>query len=197
MNRPARYMVNGITLYRIATAPVLLFLLWRHELHWFKWLLAASFFTDAIDGYLARKYKVTSIAGARLDSIGDDLTVLVAIIGMLVLKWEFVLREKIILLILCGLFVIQLVLALARYGKQSSFHTLLAKTAAVLQAAFLLLLFFLPQPLYILFYCMAVATALDLGEEIILVLLLPQWETDVRGLFWVVRRQRRQRAKKQ
>src|SRR6187402_3774220 len=98
MSRRSLYIVNGITIYRIATAPVLLFLLWRHELDWFKWLLAASFFTDAIDGYIARKYKVTSVAGARLDSIGDDLTVLVALIGMVVLKWEFVLREKVIFL---------------------------------------------------------------------------------------------------
>ena len=194
MSQQSRYIVNGITLYRIVTAPVLLFLLWRHEVQWFKWLLAISFFTDAIDGYIARKYKVTSVAGARLDSIGDDLTVLVAIIGMLALKWEFVLREKIILLVLCGLFVIQTVLALARYGRQSSFHILLAKIAAVLQGAFLLLLFFLPQPLYILFYVMAAVTALDLLEEIVLVLLLPSWEADVRGIYWI---RQRLRAKKQ
>jgi len=194
MSRPARYIVNGITLYRIVTAPLLLFLVWRHELQWFKWLLAASFFTDAIDGYMARKYKVTSIAGSRLDSLGDDLTVLAAIIGMLVLKWAFVLREKVILLILCGLFVLQLVLALVRYGKQSSFHTLLAKTAAVLQAAFLLLLFFLPEPLYILFYIMAAITALDLVEEIILVLFLPRWQANVKGVYWIWRQRH---AKKQ
>jgi len=187
MSKRSLYIVNGITLYRIATAPVLLLLLLRHEQDWFKWLLAASFFTDAIDGYIARKYKVTSIAGARLDSIGDDLTVLVAIIGMLALKWAFVLREKVILLMLCSLFIIQLVLALVRYGKQSSFHTLLAKIAAVLQGVFLLLLFFLPQPLYILFYIMAVVTALDLAEEIILVLLLPRWQANVKGLYWIWR----------
>lgn len=188
MGRRGIYIVNGITLYRIVTAPVLLLLLWRHELHWFKWLLAASFFTDAIDGYIARKYKVTSIAGARLDSIGDDLTVLVAIVGMLALKWEFVLHQKIILLILCGLFAIQTVMALIRYGKQSSFHTLLAKTAAVLQGAFLLLLFFLPHPLYLLFYIMTAITALDLLEEIVLVLLLPRWQANVKGIYWIWRR---------
>lgn len=188
MSKRAHYIVNGITLYRIVTAPVLLFLLWRHELDWFKWLLAASFFTDAIDGFIARRYKVTSIAGARLDSIGDDLTVLVAIIGMVVLKKEFVMQEIVIVSILGGLFVIQTVLALVRYGKQSSFHTLLAKTAAILQGLFLLLLFFLPQPSYLLFYLMAAVTALDLLEEIILVLLLPRWQANVKGLYWVLRK---------
>jgi cardiolipin synthase len=190
MNTRAHHIVNGITLYRIVTAPVLLFLLWRHELHWFKWLLAASFFTDAIDGFIARKYKVTSKAGARLDSLGDDLTVLVAIIGMVVLKKEFVRQEIVLILILGGLFIIQTVLALVRYGKQSSFHTLLAKAAAILQGIFLLLLFFLPQPLSILFYIMAAVTALDLVEEIILVLLLPRWQANVRGLYWVITKSR-------
>jgi len=187
MSKSGLYIVNAITVFRIAAAPVLLLLLWGHELQWFKWLLAISFFTDAIDGFIARKYKITSIVGARLDSIGDDLTVLAAIVGMLVLKWEFVLREKVILLILCGLFVIQTTLSLIRYGKQSSFHTLLAKAAAVLQAAFLLLLFFLSPPLYLLFYIMAGMTTLDLIEEIILVLLLPHWQADVKGICWIRR----------
>lgn len=191
MSRMSRHIVNGITIYRIATAPLLLFLLWRHEEGWFKWLLAASFFTDAVDGYLARKYKVTSIAGARLDSLGDDLTVLVAIIGMLVLKWDFVLRQKIFLLILCGLFLIQTSLALFRYGKQTSFHTLLAKIAAILQGLFLLSIFFLPAPLIILFYIMAGVTALDLLEEITLVLLLSSWQANVRGLYWLLKDQQR------
>jgi len=186
MNTRAHHIVNGITLYRIVTAPVLLFLLWRHEVYGFKWLLAASFFTDAIDGYIARKFKVTSIAGARLDSIGDDLTVLVAIIGIVMLKKEFVRQEIVFISILSGLFVVQTVLALARYGKQSSFHTLLAKTAAILQGIFLLLIFFLPAPSYILFYIMAAVTALDLVEEIILVLLLPRWKANIKGLYWVL-----------
>lgn len=189
MSRHATYIVNSITIYRIATAPVLLFLLWRQEVVWFRWLLAASFFTDAIDGYIARKYKVTSMAGARLDSIGDDLTVLVAIVGMVVLKWEFVLRERVILLILCGLFVIQLVLALVRYGKQSAFHTVLAKIAAVLQGLFLLSVFFLPEPSHILFYLMAGVTGLDIVEEIVLVMLLREWRSDVKGLYWLRRQQ--------
>jgi CDP-diacylglycerol--glycerol-3-phosphate 3-phosphatidyltransferase len=193
MSKACRYIVNGITLYRIATAPLLLVLLFRHELCWFKWMLAVSFFTDAVDGFIARRCNIASIGGARLDSLGDDLTVLVAIIGMLVLKWDFVLREKVILLVLGGLFITQTALALLRYGKQSSFHTLLAKAAAILQAAFLLLLFFLPRPLLILFYIMAIITALDLVEEIILVLSLPRWQTNVKGIWWIKRDEAQER----
>jgi CDP-diacylglycerol--glycerol-3-phosphate 3-phosphatidyltransferase len=63
MHRRSYYMVNAITLYRLIAAPFLLLLIINHNLEVFRWLLGLSFFTDAIDGYLARKYKVTSAFG--------------------------------------------------------------------------------------------------------------------------------------
>ncbi|MGE5106263.1 MAG: CDP-alcohol phosphatidyltransferase family protein, partial [Sphingobacteriales bacterium] len=62
----AYYAVNGITFYRIIAAPVLLVLLFAGQYILFTWLLGVSFFTDLIDGYLARKYKVSSVAGTKL-----------------------------------------------------------------------------------------------------------------------------------
>jgi cardiolipin synthase len=190
MYKRSYYIVNGITWYRIIAAPILLVLIFTKQFDIFKWLLALSFFTDLIDGYLARKYKVVSIIGARLDSIGDDLTVFVAIIGLFVFESEFVRKEFLILIILLLLFVIQTTFALVRYKKISSFHTYLAKLAAILQGLFFILIFLLPEPLYFLFYLAAVVTGIELLEEIILVALLPQWEANVKGLFWVLKRQK-------
>src|SRR5688572_7448036 len=81
-------------------APFLLLLLFTGNYDIFKWLLALSFFTDLIDGFLARKYKVTSILGARLDSIGDDLTVLVGIIGLFVTQLPFIKEQVIFFIVL-------------------------------------------------------------------------------------------------
>jgi CDP-diacylglycerol--glycerol-3-phosphate 3-phosphatidyltransferase len=39
-----------------------------------------------------------------------------------------------------------------------------------------------------LFYAAALVTTLDLIEEIILVWLLPKWEINVKGLYWVYKR---------
>jgi CDP-diacylglycerol--glycerol-3-phosphate 3-phosphatidyltransferase len=183
----AWYIINGITLYRIAAAPFLLILLFYGRIEIFKWLLALSFFTDLIDGFLARKYKVTSVMGTRLDSIGDDLTVLVAVIGLFVLKADFIKAQKLIFIGLLILFIIQAVYAFIRYGKMTGFHTWLAKTAALLQGVFLLLVFFTNKPSLILFYAAAIITMLQLIEEIILVNLLPQWQTNVKGLYRVLK----------
>ena len=180
------YLVNAITLYWALAAPLLLvFIFTGNEL--FKWFLAFSFFTDSIDGYLARKYKVASVAGSKLDSIADDLTIVVAVTGAFVLKPEFMNGQLALLISLFALFFSQVVMALVRYGKVSSFHTYLAKAAALLQGSFLILLFFLEEPPALLFYIAAVVTALDLAEEMILVLLLPRWQADVKGLYWVLK----------
>ncbi len=190
MIRRSYYIVNLITRYRIGAAPVLIFLIFTHQPDLFKWLLAVSFLTDAVDGYLARKYKVTSKFGARLDSIGDDLTIAAAIIGLFVLKPGFISSQKMLVMILLVLFVLQNIFAYTRYRKQTSFHTYIAKAAALLQGFFMLSIFFLPQPVMILFYAAAYVTILDLIEEIILISLLPKWEADVKGVYWVLKKRK-------
>jgi phosphatidylglycerophosphate synthase len=187
-HKRAWYVINGITIYRIAAAPFLFVLLFMGYLDLFKWLLAVSFFTDLIDGFLARKYKVTSVMGTRLDSIGDDLTVLVGVIGLVYLKWDFIKEQRLWFFILLALFLIQVSYAFIRYRKMTSFHTWLAKTAALLQGMFLILVFFTDEPIMILFYAAIFITMLELIEEIILVAMLTRWETNVKGIYWVIKK---------
>jgi len=186
-HKQAWYAINGITLYRIVAAPFLLILIFTGQYDIFKWLLGISFFTDLVDGYLARKYKVTSVLGTRLDSIGDDLTILVAMIGLFVMKTTFIKQEIIIFIILLSLFLVQTIYAFIRYRKMTSFHTYLAKTAALLQGVFLLFTFFTDEPNLILFYVAAIITMIELTEEIILVSLLKHWKANVKGIYWVLK----------
>ena len=163
-HKASYYVINGITFFRVIAAPFLLALLFTGRYDIFKWLLGVSFFTDLIDGYLARKYKVTSIFGARLDSLGDDLTVLIGIIGLVVMKPAFIKQEIVLLIPLLVLFLVQIIYAFIRYGKMTNFHTYFAKTAAVLQGVFLLLTFFTDRITIFLFFAAAIITALELIE---------------------------------
>ncbi len=195
MQKLSYRIINSITIYRIIATPFLVYLIFIRKQDLFKWLLAISFFTDIIDGYFARRFKVTSILGSKLDSIGDDLTIAAAIIGVFVLKFQFVKEEIWMVGILLLLFILQTIFALFRYKKISSFHTYLAKMAAILQGSFLILIFFLPEPVGVLFYVAAVITILDLAEEIILVLILKQWEANVKGIYWVLKRNKKELLK--
>ncbi|RYY18445.1 MAG: CDP-alcohol phosphatidyltransferase family protein [Chitinophagaceae bacterium] len=194
MHARAYYIINGITLYRLIMAPVLILLVIDDRYELFTWALAVSFFTDAIDGFLSRSFKVTSVFGAKLDSAGDDLTVLAAVVGMVVFKDGFVRQQQALFFVLLGLFLLQTSLALLRYRKMTGFHTYSAKIAAGLQGIFFILLFFLPEPVYPLFYIAVACTFLDLLEEILLVLLLGRWEANVKGIYWILKRNKAEDA---
>ncbi len=183
--------INSITFYRLVASVLLLYFILERQYGLFKWFLAVSFFTDAIDGYLARRFKVVSVLGAKLDSMADDLTVLVGMVGLYFFKRDFLTQNAIFIFILLGLFMVQVGLALIRYRRLTSFHTLSAKVAAVVQGSFLILVFFLPQPPLLLFYAAVAVTAIDLIEEIILVLLLPEWKVDIKGIYWAMKEKRK------
>jgi CDP-diacylglycerol--glycerol-3-phosphate 3-phosphatidyltransferase len=184
-HRKIYYIVNGITIYRIIAAVFLVYLIFVKDINWFKWLLAVSFFTDMIDGYMARKYNATSIIGSRLDSIGDDLTIAAALVGLILLKTDFIRQERVLLFTLLGMYGVQNIAALIKYRKTTAFHTYSAKAGALFQGIFLILVFFLDKPPMLLFYAGMLVTAINLVEETIMVILLPEWKADVKGLFWM------------
>lgn len=187
----AYYVINGITLYRLFAAPLLLWLALNGQLQWFRWLLGLSFMTDAVDGFLSRKFKVASVFGAKLDSIADDATVLVATIALWFLRPEFVRVHWPVFIGLFTLFAIQNIAALIRYNRVTSFHTYLAKSAAVFQGFFFVMIFFSLGFSKIVFYTAAIVTGIQLIEEVILVFILPEWKANVRGIFWVLKQKKR------
>lgn len=187
MHKRSYYIVNAITFYRLIMAPVLIILVLGGYFNLFRWLLVVSFLTDAVDGFFSRRYKVSSVFGSKLDSIADDMTIVAAIVGMMEFYPGFIRNERILIAVLAGLFLLQVSLALIRYGKITSFHTYLAKLAAIMQGIFFLALFFLENPPYGLFYFAVGVTIADLIEEIIMVLMLRRWKSDVKGLYGAIR----------
>jgi cardiolipin synthase len=187
----AFYLINGITLYRLVSTVLLVYLVYARDLTLFKWLLAFSFFTDSIDGRLARKFRVVSVLGSRLDSIADDLTVLVSLVGLYFFRHDFLKEYFYFFLVMVILYIVQVSSAMIRYGKFTSFHTWSAKISFVFQGVFLILVFFLPTPPMPLFYLAMAATAVVLIEETILVFMLPEWKSDVKGIYWVLKEKKK------
>jgi CDP-diacylglycerol--glycerol-3-phosphate 3-phosphatidyltransferase len=86
-----------------------------------------------------------------------------------------------------ALYITEMVISLIKFRKLSDFHTYIAKLAALLQGSYLILLFFTERPLTPLFYAAVFVTMLDLIEEIILALLLPTGQENVKGLYWILK----------
>ena len=81
MNKYKKYIPNILTISRILATPIVVYLGITN--HYILLVILASFIalTDFVDGYLARKWKVTSELGAKLDMFADKILA----IGLLII----------------------------------------------------------------------------------------------------------------
>ena len=188
-------IADWFSFYRIAAAPFLLILLWFHERELFTWFLLISYSTDMIDGFLARKLKITSPRGSQLDSFGDQITFIIGLLGLFIFEFEFIKENYILILIAFIPYIIQMLIAFKKYGKATSFHTYLAKFSAFTQAIFILSSMFF-GPTYSLFYFMIALGFLETIEEVILIFMFENWVSDIKGIYWALKDKRRQQKKR-
>lgn len=183
-------IADWFSFYRIASAPLLLVLIGFDERLIFTWLLLVSYCTDAIDGYLARKLNITSPRGSQLDSIGDQITLVVGLLGLFYFESLFITSNLVLILIAFIPYIIQMLLAFSKYGKATAFHTYLAKLSAIMQSVFILWsLFFAPN--YSLFFIMIAIGLLETFEEITLIFMYDNWASDVKSIYWAYKDKRR------
>jgi len=62
---------NIITMFRIATVPVLIILLHEHEYGWAFLVFLVSGISDGLDGFIAKRFDMGSELGAILDPLAD------------------------------------------------------------------------------------------------------------------------------
>jgi CDP-diacylglycerol--glycerol-3-phosphate 3-phosphatidyltransferase len=183
-------VADWFSFYRVFAAPFLLILAFIGERDFFTWMLLISYSTDMIDGFLARTLKITSARGSQLDSFGDQITLIIGVIGLFVFENAFMVENLALILIAFIPYTIQMFIAFKKYGKATAFHTYLAKLSALTQGIFILWLLFF-GPVYWLFYTMIVLGLLETIEEIALIYMYDEWVAGVKGYYWALRDKRR------
>ena len=184
-------LADWFSFYRIAAAPLLLALLWIDQRYLFAGLLLLSYSSDAVDGILARRLKLSSERGARLDSLGDQITVLIGLLGIIIFEFEFIEKNYIPIIIVLLMNIIQQIISLIKYRKTSAFHTILAKLTAIIEAIFVVWLLFFGAINW-LFIVLIVIAFFESLEETILIFMYKKWVVDVKGIYWAYKDQRRQ-----
>jgi cardiolipin synthase len=159
----------------------------------FRWLLFACLISDIMDGRIARAFDLCSDLGATLDSIADILVVADSILGMWVFNREVLTSHWAVVLTVAVLYFGQIAIALWRYGRVSSFHTVLTGVAAYAVGTFCITLFFWGYVVALFYAALALAAAAS-TEELILLCLCPGWIPDVGGLYWVLGKHRNDRV---
>jgi CDP-diacylglycerol--glycerol-3-phosphate 3-phosphatidyltransferase len=182
-----RNVPNAISTARLCATVVLLAAVVMRRVELFTWLLLACLVSDIVDGLIARAFHLTSKLGAALDSIADMLTWSIGLVGLVVFQRPFVAGHSRELALVAVLYVVEIVASFWRYGKLSSFHTLLARVAAYAGGIFVMALF-LWGYLGWLFQAAVCVYVAALLEEMALICLLPEWSPNVGGLVRVLRR---------
>jgi CDP-diacylglycerol--glycerol-3-phosphate 3-phosphatidyltransferase len=173
-----RNLPNAFTATRLALVPVLLLLAAADHPAAFVAVLAGAFATDAIDGWLARRFRLESPLGAKLDSRADMALWLSLPIATWLLRPEFVRAEAASIGVLLASLALPLAAGLAKFRAVPSYHTWLAKGTAIVLAGAMLSIY-LGGPLWPFRVATALAVASAL-EEVAITALLPRPHTDVR-----------------
>ena len=184
-DRVWRNIPNAISLTRLLATPVLLGTVLCRRQEFFKWLLLACLLSDILDGLIARAFNLRSKIGASLDSIADMLVCVIGMAGLFMFQSEFLAAHYAEILIVPSLYAVEVMAAILRYGKISSFHTVLNRIAAYAQGMFVISLFLWGYRGWI-FQPTIALTVLAYSEELVLLYLLPKWRSDVPGLYWVL-----------
>ena len=77
---------NILSFYRLVAFPYILWLTTSGNEHLFAIFLIVNLITDVLDGFIARTFKCETELGARLDSLADIGTYILAVVGTFVFK---------------------------------------------------------------------------------------------------------------
>ncbi len=184
-----RHVPNALSLTRIVCAPVLVLLAVAGAQSLFTWVLVSALLTDALDGWIARACGLQSRLGARLDSLGDSLVWWAGLVGLLAFQRDVLAANRWLIGAVVAGWLCENVLAWQRYGRLSSFHTVLSKVAGVLLSVYIGALFLFGH-WDALLWLAATASLMASVEELWLLALLPEWRADVKGVWWLRREAR-------
>lgn len=180
---------NLLTGFRFVAAPVLLWLAWNGHGVAFMELLAVAFLTDLLDGMAARLTGQVSQFGATLDSWADVITYLTIALCCWWLWPDVVTRELLYVGLIIASCLLPALAGILKFGRFTSYHTWGVKIAAASMGLTLYLLF-LGGPAWP-FRVAAIICIFAAIEEIVITLLLPEPESNLRSVWYVLKRSAR------
>ena len=134
---------NLISSLRIACVPILLWLAWNGDSALFLAIFGFGLLTDVLDGMVARRFRLETALGARLDQWGDFALWATLPLGAWWLWPHIVMREAPYIVVAFACMLLPTAIAYAKYRAVPGYHTWSVKFGAILMGlgAALLLVF--------------------------------------------------------
>ena len=179
---------NLLTGFRLVAAPILLTLAWFDWPITFLGLLAISFLSDVLDGYVARRLGQTSSFGARLDTWSDGVIYSTIAISAWWL-WPDVVREQAFYVgVVVASFTLPTLVGMSKFKTFTSYHTWSVKVAAACMGSSL-------YPLFLVgivwpFHIATLVCVLAAIEEILITVLMPEPQSNIGSILKVIQKRR-------
>lgn len=184
---------NILSFYRLVAAVPLAVLVVTGDQPLFALLFLVSLISDILDGLIARLFHLQTPFGARLDSWADTATSWVGLAGVLRFAWPAIAAHLSWLLSFVVLAQLLNLAMLMKFRRIVGLHSYSYKLAAYLQGAAALLLLWTGQWTWLCDLAIAWGLVACI-EELLIVQVLEEPLTDVKGLWWVLRQARRPAA---
>ena len=177
---------NILSLYRLFSFPFILYLAILGQESVFVVLFVVNLITDLLDGWIARKFNMQTEIGAKIDSIADIGSFILAVVGMFLFKSEEINYHIISFSLFIGLFVFSNILSLIKFKRSPSLHLYSWKIGGYIMGFFYFYVFVIGFNTYV-YYIMITWCILAFIEHIIIQLLIKEMLVNAKGLYWVLK----------
>lgn len=180
---------NLLSFYRFCASPVIVWAALSGHRGLYIVLMLVSLVSDAVDGFLARRWKEETRLGARLDALADSFTLGAGLTGVWMFERAPFIEAPFWLLLFLGTLALATLVSLVKFRRLPAFHLYSFKLADLALTAFFVAVFlydFLPWA-YALSMSLATLAALEI---IAVALVIDRFRTDLKGLWWVLRSRR-------
>ena len=179
---------NALSLYRLISVPILFYVAYLGKENLFFYWFLINISTDALDGFIARKFNMQTKLGAKLDSLADFAMYLLAMFAMIFLKYDE-LKPVIIPFYLIIFYYLSIdIFSLIKFKEISSLHLYLSKLNGVIQSVFFVLLFTVGNNKYY-FWTMFLLASISFIENIYFLLKIDKMQSNLKGFLWQIKKE--------
>ena len=171
MSERLRSIPNLISWFRLFLVPVLWVLALRGDEFNLGLLLAVAFTSDSLDGFIARRFRLATKFGSRLDSLADATLQLSAWIWLFMLEPEVIKNHPWLFWIASGISAGSMLIGLIKFGGLPNLHLYSTKAAGFFISVFLVTTFMFEPYSVPLFYVTATLVTIGAAETFLLQLI--------------------------
>ena len=179
-------LANILSASRFFTSPLMVLFAYQDNVTGFLIALVLSWFTDTIDGTVARMMKQTSRLGNLLDTYADNFYQASSIISLYLFFPEYMQSVTWVILTALGFYMLNRVLSYVRFGKVLYPHLITTKVPFHTYFAFILVSLYRQQAYPLLFEITMAIMFIFLIEEAVIFMLLKEPREDIHSIFEIL-----------